>query len=490
MRILFTCLLFTIALEASAQTLLELSLEEVVAKARRESPTARLSNTRLKNNYWRYRAFQADYRPQIRLTSTLPDFNRSIEPLTLDDGSVAFLERSFMTTRMGVALEQDVALTGGSVSVGASLSRNDNFLSAPALSYLSTPLQININQPLFQFNAMRWERKIEPVRYNEAQARSSEELEEAASQAVGRFFDVYIAQIQLEAANLDKANADTLFRLSQGRYNVGRIAENELLQVELQVMNADASLAQATLSLQSATEELRNALSINEAVRFKLSIPTAIPSVEIDLDTALILASKHRSLPLNHTRRRLEVERNVQKARQDNGVTANLNANFGLSKSAQSLEEAYINPRDQERVVLSLSVPLADWGKARSQREIAQSDMELEQMNIDLEAVNFEREIILNIKQFDLVRQQVELAERSYDVAQRSYEIAEKRYRIGKIGITDLNQALGSRNTARRSYFEALRRFWVAYFEIRRLTLYDFINNRPLVRSDVEFEVK
>lgn len=488
MRILTLALLLC-SLTTSAQTLLELSLEEVVAKARRESPRARLSNTRLKNNYWRYRSFQADYRPQIRLTSTLPDFNRTISPLTLDDGSVAFLEQSFMTTRLGVALEQDVALTGGRIAVGASLSRNDNFVSAPALSYLSTPLQINISQPLFQFNAMRWERKIEPVRYEEARARSSEELEEAASQAVARFFDVYIAQIQLEAAKSDKANADTLFRLSQGRYEVGRIAENELLQVELQVMNADASLASATLTLQSATEELRNNLSINEAVRFQLSIPTDIPDVEIDLDTALLLARKHRSLPINHTRRRLEVERNLQQAKSDNGLTANLNANFGLSKSAQRLEEAYRNPQDQERISLSLSLPLADWGKARSQREIAQSDLELEQMNIDLEAVNFEREIILNIKQFDLVRQQVALAQRSYDVAQRSYEIAEKRYRIGKIGITDLNQALTSRNASRRSYFEALRRFWIAYYEIRRLTLYDFINERPLVRKKADFDL-
>ncbi|MFT5384094.1 MAG: hypothetical protein ACI81W_001494, partial [Saprospiraceae bacterium] len=37
-------------------------------------------------------------------------------------------------------------------------------------------------------------------------------------------------------------------------------------------------------------------------------------------------------------------------------------------------------------------------------------------------------------------------------------------------------------DSGRRSYYSALRAFWTAYYELRRLTLYDFEKDQPLVR--------
>lgn len=475
-RFCFLLCFFGSYLQLDAQEMLVLSLEEVVAIARDESPDTRLAETQLENSMWGYRAFQANYRPQIRLSGTLPNFNRSLSPLTLDDGSVAFINNSFMTNSLDLLLEQDLALTGGSIAVGIGLQRNDNFelnTGAP-ITYLSSPIRVSLDQPLFTFNRMRWEREIEPLRYEEAKAKYAESIEGAALEAVRQFFNVYTAQLSLEAAKIDKANADTLYQLSQGRYDVGRIAENELLQVELQVMNADVSVAESTLNLQSATESLRNFLSINEAVAFSLSVPDSLPRFEVDANLALERAKAARSWVFNHERRLKEAEREVVRSKRESGVEANLSANFGLSQRGSTLNEAYQNPQDQEQIRLTVSVPLADWGKAKAKRQIAASNQELVQMNVELEQTNFEREILLKVNQFDMIRQQVEIADRSHDIAQRAYFIAEKRYRIGKIGITELNQALQNRNTARRQFFDGLRRYWEAYYELRRLTLYDF----------------
>jgi outer membrane protein TolC len=59
-------------------------------------------------------------------------------------------------------------------------------------------------------------------------------------------------------------------------------------------------------------------------------------------------------------------------------------------------------------------------------------------------------------------------------VAERRYNITRDRYLSGQIGILDLNIATEERDKATRSYISALRNFWGAYHQLRRITLYDF----------------
>ncbi|MEM6772051.1 MAG: TolC family protein, partial [Bacteroidota bacterium] len=286
-RILFLLLITT---TLSGQTTYELTLQEVVAIARSESPAAKLAETRLNNTYWRYRSFQADYRPQITLDATLPNLNRSIDPITLPDGSEDFISRALMRNSVSLFLSQPVVATGGNLFFTTGLRRLDLFetdFNPGSTSFLSTPISIGFNQPLRTFNELKWGKKIEPLRYQENQRAYNEEQERAATQASRLFFTLLIAQLNEQAARLNKENSDTLYAISQGRFEVGRIAETDLLQIELGVMNANAALAQANLNAQTANEELRSFLGITEDVSFQLTPPDGIPVQQVDAAEAL-----------------------------------------------------------------------------------------------------------------------------------------------------------------------------------------------------------
>ena len=96
---------------------------------------------------------------------------------------------------------------------------------------------------------------------------------------------------------------------------------------------------------------------------------------------------------------------------------------------------------------------------------------------------NFEQEIITQVRQFEMLRLQIEITRKSDEVAQERYVVAQNRYLIGKIDITNLNIALTEKDTAKRSYLLALKSFWTAYYNLRRLTLYDFANRKALYLS-------
>lgn len=340
--------------------------------------------------------------------------------------------------------------------------------------------ELVFSQPIFGFNRFKWDKKIQPLQFDLAKRNFSENMEAVATGAAALFFDVYIARISVSAAERDKANADTLYRIAEGRFSVGKIAETDLLQVEISKMNADANLAKSTLDLQTSTEDLRNFLGIKNAVDFNLIPPTSIPDFKIDVDKALAYALKNRSEIIIFERQRLEAERGVAQAIGDNGIDINLSGRIGFSQTDKTLTGAYASPLDQEQLTLNLSVPIMDWGKAESERQIAQSNLELVTMQVEQDRINFEQNIRLRVLQFDLIRTQTVLAERTYIVSQKNFDITKKRYLIGKIGVTELNLAIAEQERSRKSYMDALRRFWVAHYEIRRLTLYDFMNEKEL----------
>ena len=481
----FIFIFFIVTPVSSQSNQLRLGLSDMIALAQDDAPDVQISKTKLSNRYWFYQSYLSDFRPQIDFNATLPNFNRSIQSIIRDDGTQGFVPRSFMENSLGISLSQEVALTGGQVFASTGLERLDIFetdLTGKSTSYLSNPIFIGFRQPLFGFNQLKWNREIEPLRYEEANREYVEEMETVAFETTNLFFDVLISQLNVEALIKNKDNADTLFAISTGRFSVGRIAETELLQIELSAMNADADLATAQLSFQTNTERLRNFLGIEKAVIFDLIPPTEIPGLLIDENLALQYAEKYRSETIAFRRRLKEAEREVSRAKSERGFQADISGQFGLTQTAMELNDAYKNPLDQERFSISLNIPIADWGKAKARMEIAKSNQDLERMNVTQDRISFQREISIKVQQFDLLRNQVALAKRAYDVSEKRLEITRKRYLIGKIEIIELNLALREQDSGRRSYYSALRAFWTAYYELRRLTLYDFEKDQPLVK--------
>ena len=484
--IVFSFLLFCNCIVFSQAKKLELGLSDVIVLAQSDAPNVLLAKTRLATDYWSYQSFLADFKPQINLNLTPADLSRSPVAFLNPDGTRTFLRTTNLNSSFNIRASQTIARTGGRVFAGTGLDYLYNFKSdnLPSSSnYFATPIFVGFNQPLFAFNDLKWNKKIQPLIYNEATKRFAEETETIARVTTELFFDVYIAQINLESSQLDKTNADTLYSVAQGRYSVGRIAETDLLQIELSVRNAEAALANALLQNQTSTEQLRNYLGIREVVEFKLSPPDDLPNFTVDAVKALEEAKKNRSKSVELTRRLMEAEMSLARARGESGINASVTGLIGLSQTGTSFSEVYKNPLDREEVAIQLSIPIADWGKAKAQMEIAKAEREFNIMDVEQERINFEREVLLNVQQFDMIKNQVNLAFRAFEISEKREEITRKRYLIGKIEVIDLNLAIREKNEALAAYMRSLRAYWTSYYQLRSLTLYDFENGKTLVKK-------
>ncbi|MCU0447909.1 MAG: TolC family protein [Microscillaceae bacterium] len=460
----------------------KLSLEQIIELAKSKSPNyLRVANIK-KNRFWQYRTFKADYGPQLVLQGNLPNFNRAIQGIALPDGRQAFVSRSFMSNRLQLGLIQQITATGGSVSVSTALERIDILGDQSNTSYLSTPFFITLNQPLFQFNDLQWNKKIQPLRYEESIKRYNEDLEVISIQASNLFFNALSSQILYEVALRNKANNDTIFTIAKGRYEMGKIAENELLQLELNSMNSAQQVTQARLDFENNSLALRNYVGpSNLAQNFSLFEPETIPDFEIDENMAISQARSNRQAFIEFKRRVLEAERDVAQARRGGqGVNLEVTGALGFNQSAPSLGGAYQGLQDQQIFNVNLRVPILDWGRQKARTQTALANEEVVKTTVVQDELNFEQEIFTKVRLFKILRERLNVGIKADEIAQKRYDISQQRYLIGKISITDLVIALQEKDQAKQTYITALSEFWRAYFEIRQLTLYDFERNEPI----------
>ena len=452
----------------------ELTLPEVIEVAHEQSLMALMSRHQFRSSYWEYRSHQASTRPGLTLEGVLPSLNNATESVIQPDGTEEFVDRSFMQTSLRMQLNQSIALTGGSVFVTSSVQRNDNFGEEPPTTYLSYPVTIGFMQPINGYNEFKWEKRIEPLKYEQAKLQYLNTMERVSQQSVRYFFDLALAQINLEIALKNMANADTLYQIATGRYQLGTIAENELLQMEYSRLNAEASMNESTIDLELRKSRLRSFLGFNDRVSLKLILPSEVPAIEMDYARTLSEAKDNNPQILSMERQLLEAEQAVAEARSRKGIRGDLFAQFGLSGVDEELSNAYTDLARQQRIEVGVIVPILDWGMGKGQYKMAQSAEEVVKMDVSQSMIDFDENIFLQVMQFNLQDDQVRIASKADTIADLRYEVTKQRFLIGKIDVLDLNVAEEDKDVARRSYVEAMRNYWNYFFNLRGLTLYDW----------------
>lgn len=472
--------LFLISFTSVAQT--QFSIEDIIARAKAQSPASKRAETRKENRYWQYRFYKSDFNPQLRLNGNIP-YSKEVFPVQQPDGTIVNTGINQLNSYMNLGLSQPIPWTNGQLSVNSNLGYFNNYNNLnPTISpeqWRGTLMNVQLNQPLFAFNPLRWNKKTEPLRYEESKREYVEEMELISRQSVDLFFTLLESQINLQIAQYNIANNDTIYKIEQGRYNIGTTSQDKLLQVELQLLRSRQDVAQARLDLETAGLQLRSYIGLGQEEGVQLVLPELIPAFAISLEEALSQARKNRAAFLAFERRRAEAEREVAQARGQRFQT-NLIASYGLNNNGLVINDLYTDPQQQQQFNLTLSVPIIDWGRNKSRMQTALANKKLNDYEIAQDEVNFEQEIITKVRQFEMLRLQIEITKKADEVAQERYKVAQNRYLIGKIDITNLNIALTEKDNAKRSYVQALKSFWSAYFDLRRLTLYDFVTNQLL----------
>ena len=468
-----------------SQELKRLTLDDVMKLSEEQSPNALMAKNRFRASYWQYRTFKAEYRPSLTFTGTTPYYSTAFERVWNSTTETWNYKSTNVMRNLGsLALSQNIGFTGGTISLNSDLTLENDF-ERDSRNFITVPISIGLTQPLFRYNSLKWQKKTEPLRYSAAKQNYLSNIEGVHSQAVQYFFSLALAQSNKQIAEMNFANADTLYKIAQGRFDLGTIAENELLELQLTWLNTETQRREAEMILRDREIRLKSFLGFNENVKLELIIPTEIPELQVSPEEVLELARANNPEILQQQLTVMTAQSSVAQAKAEKGLNANLIASFGTRDQDPDFNLAYAQSNQQQNIRLGVTVPILDWGLGRGRYKMAVSNLELAQVTSDQALVDFEQNLILDVEQFNLQKAQVAVAAKSDTVAMRMYEVTKQRFLIGKIAILELNNADTKKDQNRRQYIQALQNYWSYYYNIRSLALYDFVNRKPL---ETEFE--
>jgi outer membrane protein TolC len=451
-----------------------MTLQETIDLAVERSPLSRSARYTLIANEWRYKSYRADLFPGLSLSGDAPNYRRAFRENFNPDGTTSLIYTQQSNASIGLSVDQPIMQTGGNLSVSTGITRLGIFADENTYLWSSSPLVVGYRQPIFQFNELKWRNRIEPLQLQIAQKQYVEAMEELSFTVTQLYFDVLLSKINLDIAEFNVAVNDSIYNISQGRYNVGNIAENDLLQSELQLRNAESALTQAQINYDQQINNFRLLIGLRPGAPVDVEIPDEMPEFTVDQSTALEMARRNNSTSLNFDMQTLEAERNLDLAHKQSSFSATIQANFGLNQTSENFSDLYQEPLNQQFVTLNFQVPIFNWGKNRAEINFARNTQRQVADDIAFEQAQFDLQVQNMVEEFRQLREQVSLAELSDRIAERRYTVARNRYRIGQIDITNLFIAQNERDAALRNYIQSLRNYWMSIYNLRRLTLFDF----------------
>ena len=469
------------AVQTEAQQLVVLDLEKTIRLANDSSLEAFRTQNMYLAGYWEYRTYKANRLPSLTLNMTPAQYNRDITRRydSEQDLDIYRSQQSFYAYG-NLAIRQNLDLTGGTFYIDTELGFMRSFGSNQYTQFTSVPIRLGYSQSLVGYNAFRWERKIEPLKYEKVKKEYIYNAEQVSELATTYFFDLAMAQADYDLAQENVTTTATLYSIGMQRLKIASISRADLLTLKLDVVNARNTLQNAASSLKRAMFALASFLNMEKNTQIRLELPGTPRSLVVPVDEALAAARTNNPDFLELKQNILEAEQNVDRTKKESRFNASINASIGFNQVAEQFGEAYRRPMQQEMVSVSVSIPLVDWGVRKGKYNMARNNLNVVRTSARQSEASIEEEVVMTVSDFNIQQSLVSSAEEALDLAILAYEETRQRFIIGKADINSLTLSLNRQQEAQRNYISALKNYWLNYYKIRKLTLHDFMSGFSL----------
>ena len=458
-----------------------LTLDDAIALAADSSLTAFRYKNMYRSSYWAYRSYRANRLPSLTLDLIPAQYYRNMtQRYDSENDMDLFREQQMFSASGGLSLRQNVDFLGGTLYANTELDYLYNFGDTRYSQFSAIPFQIGYSQNLLGYNAYRWERKIEPLKYERARQELIYNIESLSGTVVDYFFSLALAQANYDLAIRNAAATDTLCRVGERKHAIAAISQADLLTLRLDAVNARNSLQNARIELQRAMHTLTTYLGLDKETIVKLTLPTIPKLRSIDVDEALAYAKANNPSLLAHEQSILEAQQSVDRTSKELYFNASVNASIGFNQAGERIADAYHRPLAQNVVSVGVSVPLVDWGVRKGKLNMARGNLNVVEIAAKQEEMSIEQEVTMAVGDSYVQHGLIESANQAVQLAELAYTQTHRRFLIGEADVNALILAQNRKQTAEQNYIGALRSFWQTYYKLRRLTLHDFVQGRAI----------
>ncbi|MEO1259813.1 MAG: TolC family protein [Bacteroidota bacterium] len=382
-------------------------------------------------------------------------------------------------------VDQPILATDGTLALINNLSWQSNDTDIAGVGENSNTafynnLYLAYNQPIFTYNRRKMALNELELNYENANLQYAIQRLALEQTITGQFFDVYLAQLNLDIAQEELTNTTNNFEIVKNKVEAGLLAQEELYQAELNFANAQLSVQDNELALANAEEAFKRELGMNLDEEIRLLTDLEARPVVVDLDKAVDLALQSR---MELRQREIDIEKSffeLERTKALNEFKADLQLTLGVFGDNENFTQIYGMPTNNPSVGLTVNIPLYDWGEQEARINAQQTTMQSQRLDLTEERKQIRMDIRRSYRNVQTQMPRIEIARKSVENAERTYEINLERYINGDLSGIELNQFQAQLSSKKVDYALALINYKNQLLELKILTLFDWEKQEPV----------
>ena len=477
-------LLVAFCQEATSQTL---TLERAIRMAQDSSIAAFETRYDYLRQEWAYKAYESSMKPQVMLTAQPMYLRQQFDP---ESKALSPSTINAFGTNLAVTYEQKIGKLGGSLYADSRHIWNELFGDMRSQYGMDrvfgvTPLRIGYRQSLIGYNGFKWEKAMEEHNLRHALKEQIYRMQQIAEQTTAYYFDYVSAKEYYDTYRQNYLTTDTLYSIAKKKFMLTTVSREELMSMELERMNAKNQQDNALTELQNARYSLLSYLRIpDKGQALELVLPSAPQTLVLDVQKAIDMAKANHPDLSAMDGRLIEAEQALDLARHKMGLQANVDVSVGVQQYDKNYFKTFRDPKTYAAAMVGLSIPIYDGKLAKNRMRLAEAGMETARLAAQEQNRQLEESVITTINSLETRLRTLPEAANGQVLADQAFALIQRRYADGQIDINTYMLAQNRKDQAHNIYTSLLCSFWMSYYKLCRLTMYDFIGQRELLLND------
>lgn len=480
-----TILLIGILISHSAFSQKILKLEEAMEIALKNSPDIIQSELNMVIS-------EENLKAQEALTKS--NFSLEIAPFaysrtrTFNDLTTTWITNENKQSFGNLIVTQPIVKTDGVITL-----RNDfgylegynDFYGVRSKTY-SNDFYLTLSQPLFTYNKQKMQ--IEKLRMALENATLGYSIQRLylEQKVTFQFYDLYKSVMSLRIAEEDYNNQKTSYDIIKSKVEGGLSPSAELYQAEVNLATSESNLQNQRLTLENAKDNFRQYIGMPLSEDFTTEADTMFNQVNVDLPFAVKSGLETRMELKQRDIIKKNSEYDLVVAKATNEFKANANLSFGIKGDNPHLPQIYDKPTRSPQVLLTLSVPIWDWGERRARIKAAEASMRIEEIHTESLKTSIELQIRQSWRNLQNLQMQIDIAKKNERNAQLTYEINLDRYKNGDLTSKDLGQYQTQLSQAKLNMVNSLINYKLELLNMKIQSLWDFENSSSFVPKTLQ----
>ncbi len=449
-----------------------LTIEDAISIALENSYNIQTAKQSLLGSQKNLEAFKMGLRSSVDMEFDLPRYNRSLSSqFNPVSGTEQFFSVGNTTIESRLYINHPILFTNGTISIVGSVLGRDQFSQTYGTTrdYFSN-VSIRLRQPLFVYNSQLGNLERAEINFKKTERNFSQSERDIIYNVTASFYNLYKSKKSLEITEEKVKQIEVSFNTAMNKFKAGLIAEVEALQLEVDFAGSKNDLLNAKQQYEESSIEFKYLIGLNIEEKIDVSALLEFTPVELNIDEAIKTALNNRADILN-AQADLELNKlSIEEIDSRKTIKAEINANYGINKNDNILENIFNNFADTRSVSFTLSVPIWDWGKNSLEVQSASANYKMAELSSENLKKQIIKEVQSAINRINSAKARVEILKKSVEVAEKSYAISLERFKSGNITSFNLSQMQLKLTDSKINNLNAIIDYKLAVADLERKT--------------------